>query len=149
MSNHDIRVLNDLIETTIDSADGYAEAARDTQAERYSATFQARASERRQIAARLQQQVQAFGGDAERGGSMLASAHRMFVNLRKTMSAGDQAVVAEVERGEDQLRAMYESAMHDDNLSEPTHALIVDAFRSVESGQEQMRLLKQAAASNR
>lgn len=149
MSNHDIRVLNDLIETTIDSADGYAEAAEDAHAARYSATFQACASERRQIAARLQQLTQALGGDAERDGSVLASAHRMFVNLRQTMSAGDHAVMAEVERGEDHLNAVYVDAMHDRALSAATQAVITDAYRSITSGYEQMRMLKQAAASDR
>jgi len=52
MQNHDIRVLNDLIETTIDSAEGYAEAARETQSPRFSVTFRERASERRLVATR-------------------------------------------------------------------------------------------------
>jgi uncharacterized protein (TIGR02284 family) len=149
MSSHDIRVLNDLIEITIDSADGYAEAAKEARAQRYSAAFQSRASERHQIAARLQQQVQALGGDAERGGSVLASAHRMFVNLRQTMSAGDHAVVAEVERGEAYIRNRFEQALQDSTLAAPTHAVIAESYRSVKSGHEQMQLLQQAAASGR
>ena len=147
MSSHDIRVLNDLVEITLDSADGYAEAAREAQAVRYSAMFQARASERSQIAARLQQQVQALGGDAESGGSVLASAHRMFAHLRQTLSAGDHAVVTEVERGEAYIRTQFEHALQDSTLGAPTHALIADAYRSVQSGHEQMRRLQQAAVS--
>jgi uncharacterized protein (TIGR02284 family) len=149
MSSHDIRVLNDLVEITIDSADGYAEAARDAQAQSYSATFQSRASERRRIAARLQHQVQVLGGDAERGGSVLASAHRMFVNLRQTMSAGDHAVVAEVERGEAYIRKQFEQALRDSTLSAPTRAVISDSYRLVKSGHEPIQLLQHAAVSSR
>ena len=147
MSSHDVRVLNDLIEITIDSADGYAEAARDAQAVRYSATFESRSRERRQIAARLQQQVAALGGDAERGGSVLASAHRMFVNLKQTMRAGDQAVVAEVERGEKYIQQQFEQALHDGDLDPPTRAAIGEAYRAVQSDHGQLDLLRRASAS--
>jgi len=144
MQNHDIRVLNDLIETTIDSADGYAEAATDSRSSRFSLTFRERASERRQLATRLQQQVEALGGTAEDEGSALASAHRLFTSLHKSLD-NDSAVVDEVERGEDHIKHMFEDALDDDDVSPPTRALIADAYRSVRSGHEQMRDLKQAA----
>jgi uncharacterized protein (TIGR02284 family) len=146
MSSHDVRVLNDLVEIALDSADGYTEAARDTRAARYSAAFQARASERRQLAARLQRQVAELGGDAERDGSALASAHRMFVNLQQTMRSGDQAVVAEVERGENYIEQQFQRALHDDGLGPSTHAVIEEACRVVQADREQVGLLQRAAS---
>ncbi|HEV2539884.1 MAG TPA: PA2169 family four-helix-bundle protein [Frateuria sp.] len=148
MHNHDIRVLNDLIETTIDSADGYAEAARETQSTRFGITFQERATERRLVASRLQQQVEALGGTPEEEGSALASAHRLFTNLRKSLH-DDRAVIDEVERGEDHIKHKFEDALEDEDVSPPTHALIADAYRSVRSGQEQMSGLKRAAQGGR
>lgn len=148
MQNHDIRVLNDLIETTIDSADGYAEAAKDAGSGRYAATFQSRSTERQQVFARLQQQVQALGGEAEEDGTALASAHRMFVNLRQTLSSGDKAIVDEVERGEDHIKAKYESAMKDREISAATQAVISEAYRSVRTGHDQMRDLKHSLEDN-
>jgi uncharacterized protein (TIGR02284 family) len=144
MQNHDIRVLNDLIETTIDSAEGYAEAARETQSPRFSVTFRERASERRLVATRLQQKVEELGGTPEEDGGVLASAHRMFTNLRKSLH-DETAVIDEVERGEDHIRHKFEDALEDDDVSPPTRALIADTFRSVRSGHEQMRGLKRAA----
>ena len=144
MHNHDIRVLNDLIETTIDSADGYAEAARETQSTRFGLTFQERADERRQVASRLQQQVEALGGTPEEDASTLASAHRLFTNLRKSLH-DETAVIDEVERSEDHISHKFQDALEDEDVSPPTHALIADAFRSVASGHEQMRQFKQAA----
>jgi uncharacterized protein (TIGR02284 family) len=141
--NHDIRVLNDLIETTIDSADGYAEAARETASTRFGLTFQERANERRQLAARLQQQVQALGGEPESGGSVLASAHRLFTNLRRSLH-DETAVIDEVERGEDHIKHQFEDALEDTGVSQPTRMLIADTYRSVRSGHDQMRDLKQA-----
>jgi uncharacterized protein (TIGR02284 family) len=144
MQNHDIRVLNDLIETTIDSAEGYAEAARETQSPRFGFTFHERANERRLVATRLQQKVEELGGTPEDDGSVLASAHRMFTNLRKSLN-DETAVIDEVERGEDHIKHKFEDALDDEDVTPPTHALIADAYRSVRAGHDQMRSLKRAA----
>lgn len=144
MPNHDIRVLNDLIETTIDNAEGYAEAARETQSPRFNFTFRERASERRLVATRLQQKVEELGGMPEDDSSVLASAHRMFANLRRSLH-DEATVIDEVERGEDHIKHKFEDALDDEDVSPPTRALIADAYRSVRSGHEQMRSLKRAA----
>lgn len=144
MLNHDIRVLNDLIETTIDSADGYAEAARESRSPRFSVTFHERASERRLVATRLQKKVEELGGTPEDDGSVLASAHRMFTNLRRSLH-DETAVIDEVERGEEHIKHKFEDALDDEDVTAPTHALIAEALRSVTAGHEQMRYLKRAA----
>ena len=141
MQNHDIRVLNDLIETTIDSAEGYAEAARETQSPRFSVTFRERASERRLVATRLQQKVEELGGTPEDDGSVLASAHRMFTNLRKSLH-DETAVIDEVERGEDHIKAKFEIALKDADLAPATRSIIRDAFTSVKAGHDQASALK-------
>jgi uncharacterized protein (TIGR02284 family) len=143
-NDHDVKVLNSLIETTIDSADGYAEAAKDAKSVRFTSTFQARASERQQVASALQQQVRALGGKPDDDGTVLASAHRVFVNLRKSMSSGDTAVVDEVERGEDHIKHKFEDAMKDDDVTAPTRSVINGAYASVKAGHDQMRDLKHA-----
>jgi uncharacterized protein (TIGR02284 family) len=144
-TDHDIKVLNTLIETTIDSAEGYGEAAKDAENTRYAAVFQQRAAERRQIAQRLQQQVRAMGGNPEDDGTVLAKAHRMFVELRAKMSSKDDtAIVDEVERGEDHIKAKYEDALKDNEVSAGTRSLINEAFVSVKAGHDQMRDLKHA-----
>jgi uncharacterized protein (TIGR02284 family) len=139
---HDVEVLNGLIETTIDSAEGYQEAAKDAESARYASTFQSRASERGQVASRLQQQVRALGGKPDDDGTVLAKAHRMFVNLRKSLSSGDNTIVDEVERGEDRIKAKFEHALKDNEVSPPTRAVIMEAYVSVKSGHDQMRDLK-------
>jgi uncharacterized protein (TIGR02284 family) len=139
---HDIKVLNGLIEATIDSAEGYDEAAKDTQGAQFSGTFQSRAGERRQVARSLQQAVSSLGGKADTDGSMLASAHRAFLNLRNSLSKGNTAVVDEVERGEDHIKHKFEDALKDADLTGPTRALIEKAYVSVKAGHDQMRDLK-------
>ena len=140
--NHDIKVLHDLIETTIDSAEGYNEAARETAAPAYRDSFKRRAGEHSKVAQVLQRRLETLGGDPEEGGG-IAGAHRMFVNLRRTFGAGEQAVVEEVERGEGQLKALFENALHDEELSLPTRTLISSAYDVVQSGYKQLQALRQ------
>lgn len=144
-NDHDIKVLNGLIETTIDSAEGYAEAAKDADNTRYSAAFIQRASERRQVVTELSSEVRKLGGTPEDDGTVLASIHRKFVELKAKMSSKDDtAIVDEVERGEDHIKAKYEDALKDTEISAPTRALIDKAYGPVKSGHDQMRDLKHA-----
>lgn len=144
-NKHDISTLNSLIETTLDSADGYGEAAKDAKSEQLISLFRARSGERRTVASTLQQCVRSLGGDPEDDGTVLASAHRMFVNLRTSLTSADnKAVVDEVERGEDHIKAKFEDAMKDKDVSPSTASVIADAYTSVRNGHDQMRDIKKA-----
>ena len=144
-TTHDIDILNSLIATTLDSADGYAEAAKDAKSQSLVTLFRDRSAERRQIASILQQRVRLLGGEPEDDGTVLASAHRMFVNLRATLTSSDnQSVVEEVERGEDHIKSKFEDAMKDDEISPDTLSVVADAYTSVHNGHDQMRDIKRA-----
>lgn len=144
-TSHDIRTLNSLIATTIDSIDGYTEAAKDADNSRYVQMFNSRASERRQAANVLQSEVTRLGGTPEDDGTALAGAHRMFLNLKSAVTGqDDQAIVNEVERGEDHIKAKYEDALKDNDLSPETRSAIGQAWTSVRAGHDEMRDLKHA-----
>ncbi|WP_448659995.1 PA2169 family four-helix-bundle protein [Sphingomonas sp. CJ99] len=144
-TSHDIRTLNSLIATTIDSVDGYTEAAKDADNSRYVQMFNSRASERRQAANALQSEVTRLGGTPEDDGTALAGAHRMFLNLKSAVTGqDDQAIVNEVEAGEDHIKAKFEDALKDDDLSPETRSAIGHAWTSVRAGHDEMRDLKHA-----
>ena len=144
-SNHDhIHLLNGLIETTIDSAAGYAEAAKDAESGHYKSLFEHRAAERRAVVSDLQGEVRRLGGEPEDDGSILAAAHRVFVNLRDALSKGDAAVISEVESGEDFIKAKFEKALEDTDVELETRAAITKAWGSIKAGHDQMRDLKAA-----
>ena len=142
-TSHDTRTLNDLIATVIDSVDGYTESAKDVGSPRFKDLFLARAGERREVADRLRTQVSALGGDPEDDGTILAAGHRAFVNLKSAVTGkDDKAIVAEVERGEDHLKAKFEDALKDDNLSASVRESIQSAWSSVKQGHDEMSALK-------
>jgi uncharacterized protein (TIGR02284 family) len=144
-NKHDIKTLNNLIGTTLDSADGYAEAAKDAKSEQLTSLFRARSGERRNAASTLQQCVRALGGKPEDEGTALAGVHRMFVNLRTSLTSNDnKAVVDEVERGEDHIKSEFEDAMKDAEVSPDAMKVISEVYTSVRHGHDQMRDIKQA-----
>ena len=141
-THHDIKVLNSLIETTLDSADGYREAAKETENPNYRTLFEQRSFERQQVASDLQGTVRSLGAEPEDDGSILAKAHRAFLDVKHALLRDEQAVVNSVENGEDFIKAKYETALKDEKLSGPTRQTIQSAYDSVRSGHDQMRDLK-------
>ena len=143
-NDHDISVLNSLVATVIDSADGYENAISATDVSRFSDFFRRRGAERRQLTGELQAQVRALGGTPEDDGTVLASAHRMFTNLRNSIAGGDKAVIDEVEAGEDHIKAKFEDALEDRDVSPTVAAAIERAYETVKTGHDEIRDLKHA-----
>ena len=132
---HDIKVLNDLIVTTIDSARGFEESAADTENRRFAAQFRQFADGRRKVIRDLQAQVRRLGGTPEEDGSAKAAAHRRWVDFKNAITgASDAAVVSEVTNGETYIRSKYETALEDRELSPETRAVIEEGFGSVRAG---------------
>jgi uncharacterized protein (TIGR02284 family) len=137
-----IKLVNGLVETTIDSADGYEEAAKDAEGARFKELFTKRAAERRSVASDLQGEVRRLGGEPKDDGTILAAAHRVFVNLKDSLTKGDEAVVNEVEAGEDHIKHKFEKALGDTDVDTQTRAAIEKAWTSVKAGHDQMRDIK-------
>ena len=142
-SSHDITVLNSLITTTIDSANGFERSAEDADVPQFVEMFREFSQERRQVVGRLQEHVRQLGGEPNDDGSLKADLHRRWVDLRDAISkGGDQEIIEEVERGEDYLKAKYDTALQDNGLSPETLALIREAYQSVRAGHDRASALK-------
>lgn len=148
-NSHDVTVLNSLIETTIDSVDGYRHSAGAATNAAFAEIFRRRAEEREQLVARLRERVRELGGEPEDEGGLLAAAHRQFLSLRDTVTGrDDKAVIAEVDRGESYLNAKWEAALADEALSSETTRLIREGYQSVRSGHDQWETIhRQVSAS--
>jgi uncharacterized protein (TIGR02284 family) len=147
MSEHDISVLNGLTTTTLDSMKGYEDAAKDAESTRFASMFADFARDRGQAASALQAEVTRLGGTPATGTSFLAGAHRAFSDLKQAFTSNDdKAIIVEVERGEDHIKAKFEDALNDGDLSPEATAVIRDAFTSVRAGHDQMSALKHSMA---
>ena len=61
LADHDIKILNSLIGTTLDSADGYSQAAMSAADERHRDLFREWANDRRRVVMDLQSQMRVLG----------------------------------------------------------------------------------------
>jgi len=146
-SGNDISVLNGLIKTTLDSMKGYEDAAKDAESTQYATMFADFARDRSQVATSLQAQVRSLGGDPEMDSSVLAAAHRSFMDLKQAITGkDDKAIIQEVERGEDHIKAKYEAAMQETDLAPATTAAITEGYASVRAGHDKMSALKHSLA---
>lgn len=141
--NETTTTLNTLISTLIDSVEGYQKSAGDVENRRYAEMFNARAQERQRAITQLQAAVAAEGGNPEDDGSTMGSVHRFFESLREAVSTrDDKAIVAEIERGEDYLKAKFEKAMQHADLTPTARQAVDTAWQSVKAGHDEMRDLK-------
>jgi uncharacterized protein (TIGR02284 family) len=139
-SSHDISVLNGLIETTIDSVDGYRRSAQEATNSRFSSEFLNRANEREQVVSQLRDAVRQLGGNPEDDGSVLAAAHRAFLSLKdKVTGADDTAIIGEVDHGETFLANKWEAALKDEQLSPQVRQIVQQGYDSVRQGRDTFR----------
>lgn len=95
------------------------------------------------MAIRLQQLVSGLGGEPEDDGTVLAGAHRVFLNLKALVTGhDDKAIINEVEAGEDHIKGTFEDALGDKTLSPDVRALIEEAYVSVKAGHDEVRDIK-------
>src|SRR4051794_34172690 len=139
----EIATLNTLIATTIDSINGYEDSAANIENERLRETFRERASERQKVVEDLRAEVRRLGGDPEDSGSFLGKTHQRFEDLKAAITGRDEkAIINEVERGEDYLKAKFEAALNDGDLSGETRSAVERCYQSVREGHDQMSNLK-------
>ena len=143
-NSHDIKILNGLAEGLIDSADGYAEAAAETEDPRYRDLFLRRSDERRRAAADLQTAVRGMGGNPEDEGSILAKAQRAFMDIKHALMRDDASVVGSVESSEAHLQARFDRALTDETLSATTRETIRRAHAAVSAGHDEMHVLRRS-----
>lgn len=138
-----ISTLNSLIKTTLDSMKGFKDAAEDAESTQFSTMFADFARERSEVATALQSEVRRLGGNPEDDSSFLAAAHRTFMDLKQAFTGkDDKAIIQEVERGEDYIKAKFTAALDDTDLDPTSRGVVERAFQSVRAGHDRASALK-------
>jgi uncharacterized protein (TIGR02284 family) len=139
----EISTLNGLISTTIDSITGYEDAASNSEAGRFQQLFRDRASERQHVVEDLRSEVRRLGGEPEDGGSFMGKTRQLFLDLKSAITGcDDQAIINEVERGEDFIKEKFETALDSDDLTGDSRSVVERCYQSIRSGHDQMSQLK-------
>lgn len=141
-ATHDATTLNGLLEAVIDSIDGFEQADTLVDTASFKPIFAEVVAERRKLAGEIEARIREIGEAPDDGGTMLASAHRVLMKLRDAISKGDIAVVDEAERGEDFIKAKFEKAAKDVELSPAVGQFVAAAAVRVTAGHDLIRDLK-------
>ena len=139
-----VSTLNDLIETCKDGANGFRAAAAAVTRADAKALFTSRVPIIERAAAELQAEVGRLGGDAETTGSVAATVHRGWINLKSAVTCKDEAaIITECERGEELAVKNYEDALKKD-LPAESRMIVERQLRGTVQNLEQVRALGRA-----
>ena len=139
---HDTSKLDDLIVTLIDSVKGFENSAEAAKNEEYRSFFAEMVNDRRNAVELLQAASRAEGGTPAESGSAAGTLHRRFEDLRSALGGGDEAIIKEVERGEDYLKEEFERVLVDERMSPGALAAVREAYASVRRGHDRASALK-------
>jgi uncharacterized protein (TIGR02284 family) len=140
-----ISTLNSLIETCKDGQNGFQTAAEGVQNSNLKSTFYEFGQQRAKFVGELQALVRELGGDPENSGSVAASLHRGWINIKSTITGQDDAAILnEAERGEDIAKNAYKEALE---MSLPSNVSTVLQRQStdVQLAHDTVRDLRNAA----
>lgn len=137
-----VEKLQKLIRANIDAYDGFNEAAEEVDETQLASLFRQIASDRSEFASDLQEYVEWNGEEAEDDGSVAASVHRVWINIRGKINGGDPYVIlAEAERGEDSIKESYEEVLKKTSGSAMNDVLMAQ-YRVVKAGHDKIRNLR-------
>jgi len=140
-----IQCLNDLIETCRDGENGFQTAAAHVEDPALRKLFSEYSVQRAQFASELESEVRQLGGTPATRGSVSASFHRGWMNIRSMVTRGsDDVIVAECERGEDEAVENYQRVMKN-NLPPNVLPVAKHQFTEIKRAHDRIRNLEKAA----
>ena len=141
--------IQQLVQINKDSAAGFQQAADAIEDKALAADFRVWAVDRTRQADDLASYVAASGGDVPEDESWLATLHQTWLKLRAAISSGDAyTVLAEAERGEDQIKEKYEEVLKE-TAGSPLNDVLQKQYVQVKSVHDRVRDLRDARKSSK
>ncbi|WP_340200791.1 PA2169 family four-helix-bundle protein [Ascidiimonas sp. W6] len=117
--------LNELLEKTYDAEKGYKFASDNTNNPELKQFFDDRVKQRYNFGHQLKNEIQAYGQEPEKGGSVKGAVHREWMNLKTAISSNnEEAILEEVARGEQVSIDKYNEILSENNLPASTEAIL-------------------------
>lgn len=142
-----ISTLNNLIETCKDGQEGFRTAAEGVKNGELKTLFGTYSQQRAQFAGELQNEVGRLGGDPEKTGSVAATLHRGWINIKSAVTGEDEgAVISECERGEDSAVKNYKEAIAA-GLPNDVSEIVARQYGQVQAAHDRISALKKASSA--
>ncbi|MDZ4686998.1 MAG: PA2169 family four-helix-bundle protein [Planctomycetaceae bacterium] len=144
LSAETVSQLQELIQINIDSRDGFRQASEALDDLTLRSAFEQLADDRDVQADDLARFVTWNGEIPRREGSVSASVHRTWMSIREMLSSDDRyAMLAEAERGEDAIKAAYETALKS-TAGSAMNDVLLRQYAAVKASHDRIRDLRDA-----
>ncbi len=143
-----ISTLNDLIETCSDGVNGFKEAAENVKNPDLKTFLNQCAAERQQCISELGLEVRRLGGDPEKTGSTAGTLHRVWMDLKGTLTGkDDHAILSECERGEDSAVSAFKDAVNSGNLPSNILPVVQRQLTTIQQAHDRIKQMRDAKAA--
>lgn len=129
-----VEELNDILEKTHDSVQGFQKASEKTEDSMLKNYFNQQATTRQRFADELSAEVRSLGGEPKTSGTVKGSLHRSWMNFKAAFSSdNNEELLEEAIRGEKSCIEEYNDLLEETYVPASTRQLLEKQKRSVES----------------
>ena len=139
--------INDLITVNYDGEKGYKEAAEDVTDARLKSWFREYAQQRYDFGHELKGELSQIGATPDKGTSLAADAHRLWIDLKAAIAGNDEAAVLdEVIRGESNAISRYDKVLAHNALPATARTVIARQRNQIMTAHQKVEELKRTFA---
>lgn len=135
--------VNDLITVNYDGERGYKEAADDVTDARLKSWFREYAQQRYDFGHELKGELSQLGATPDKGTSVAADIHRIWIDLKSAIAGNDEAAVLnEVVRGEENAIERYDAVLAHNALPATTRTVVARQRNQIQAALGKIQDLK-------
>jgi len=139
-NSNQIAALNNLITTLYDGENGYKEAAEEVDSAALATRFRQLAQQRYDFGHEIKPLIKNLGGEVDKGGSVAATLHRVWMDLKTAVSGNDEAAILnECIRGEESAVEVYEEVLKDNTFSGQARETVAAQLKKINDSLVEMR----------
>ncbi|HBY70238.1 MAG: hypothetical protein CMC07_00490 [Flavobacteriaceae bacterium] len=126
--------INDLLEKNYDAEKGYKKAAEIVDNNKLQQFFKEQAQNRYDFGHKLKSEIKNFGENPDKGGSTTGDLHRTWMDIKSTFTSNDEeAILKEVEKGEQAAVEEYNEVINDTTLPPTTKDILTEQRNNVQA----------------
>lgn len=138
-----LAILQGLLRTSLDSAEGYATALRDLADSHVARELERFRAQRLKMVCELTQRIRDLRGDPNANPTIAGAVHRTWMDARAGADANpNHALLAEIERGEDLAVDMFRQALKEHDIDATTRGLIERHYEQVQTAHDRVKQLR-------
>lgn len=135
--------LNDLLEKTYDAEKGFKKASENVNNAALKSYFTKKAQERYNFGHELKSELNAFGQEIDKGGSINGSVHRTWMDVKALFSSdNEESMLEEAIRGEKSAINEYSAVINETSLPNSTKSILESQKNRIENGLSTIKTLE-------